>query len=162
MLFKSSHMTYDIQSNDQWSSTITNIWRLLLTCCGDYTWCPGFDIHMDLFSWQCWWLYPEDYFCFVQVLPFAWTLSIDNVYDCIQKITFVLSRFCHSCGSPFPMAHVRFCCQCGTKRLQSWLRQQEPSKENLGTMSLSNELSTKQKWSHPPRDFKNLRRTKGF
>jgi len=30
-----------------------------------------------------------------------------------------LARFCHSCGSPFPMPHVRFCCQCGTKRLQS-------------------------------------------
>jgi len=28
-----------------------------------------------------------------------------------------LARFCHECGNPFPMAHVRFCCECGVKRL---------------------------------------------
>jgi hypothetical protein len=28
-----------------------------------------------------------------------------------------LARFCHECGNPFPMPHVRFCCGCGVKRL---------------------------------------------
>jgi len=28
-----------------------------------------------------------------------------------------MARFCHECGNPFPMAHVRFCCECGVKRL---------------------------------------------
>jgi len=28
-----------------------------------------------------------------------------------------LARFCHECGNPFPMPHVRFCCECGVKRL---------------------------------------------
>lgn len=28
-----------------------------------------------------------------------------------------LARFCHECGNPFPMPHVRFCCECGVKRM---------------------------------------------
>ena len=28
-----------------------------------------------------------------------------------------LARFCHECGSPFPGVHVRFCCDCGVRRL---------------------------------------------
>ena len=28
-----------------------------------------------------------------------------------------LARFCHECGSPFPGLHVRFCCDCGVRRL---------------------------------------------
>ena len=28
-----------------------------------------------------------------------------------------LARFCHGCGNPFPMPHVRFCCECGMRRL---------------------------------------------
>ena len=42
-----------------------------------------------------------------------------------------LSRFCHSCGSAFPMVHVRFCCQCGAKRLQTWKKEQEQKKSRI-------------------------------
>ena len=27
------------------------------------------------------------------------------------------SRFCHDCGSKFPVASAKFCCQCGVRRL---------------------------------------------
>ena len=34
--------------------------------------CSGFAICVNFVHWQCLWLYPKDYFCFVQVLPFVW------------------------------------------------------------------------------------------
>ena len=34
-----------------------------------------------------------------------------------QQQQSALARFCHECGNPFPMPHVRFCCECGVKRL---------------------------------------------
>ena len=28
-----------------------------------------------------------------------------------------VAKFCHVCGNPFPMPDIRFCCECGVKRL---------------------------------------------
>ena len=28
-----------------------------------------------------------------------------------------VARFCHECGNPFAMPNIRFCCECGVKRL---------------------------------------------
>ena len=28
-----------------------------------------------------------------------------------------VARFCHECGNPFPLPSIRFCCECGVKRL---------------------------------------------
>ena len=28
-----------------------------------------------------------------------------------------VARFCHECGNPFALPNIRFCCECGVKRL---------------------------------------------
>ena len=28
-----------------------------------------------------------------------------------------VARFCHECGNPFALPSIRFCCECGVKRL---------------------------------------------
>ena len=28
-----------------------------------------------------------------------------------------VAKFCHVCGNPFPMPDIRFCCECGVKRM---------------------------------------------
>lgn len=30
-----------------------------------------------------------------------------------------VSKFCHQCGSHYPVASAKFCCECGTRRLSS-------------------------------------------
>ena len=31
-----------------------------------------------------------------------------------------VAKFCHVCGNAFPMPDIRFCCECGVKRLGVW------------------------------------------
>ena len=31
-----------------------------------------------------------------------------------------VARFCHECGNPFALPDIRFCCECGVKRLYCW------------------------------------------
>ena len=31
-----------------------------------------------------------------------------------------VARFCHECGNPFALPNIRFCCECGVKRLYCW------------------------------------------
>lgn len=33
------------------------------------------------------------------------------------KASSAVSKFCHECGSKFPVTQARFCCECGTKRM---------------------------------------------
>jgi hypothetical protein len=28
-----------------------------------------------------------------------------------------VAKFCHVCGNSFPVVDIRFCCECGVKRL---------------------------------------------
>lgn len=32
-----------------------------------------------------------------------------------------MSKFCHECGSKYPVTVAKFCCECGVKRLLFWM-----------------------------------------
>ena len=34
-----------------------------------------------------------------------------------SKLSSAVSKFCHECGSKYPVTQARFCCECGTKRM---------------------------------------------
>ena len=34
-----------------------------------------------------------------------------------SKVKSAASKFCHECGSKYPVTQAKFCCECGTKRM---------------------------------------------
>jgi len=41
----------------------------------------------------------------------------NSLTEDLSKQNQAMARFCHECGNPFEMQHIRFCCKCGVKRL---------------------------------------------
>ena len=51
----------------------------------------------------------------------SWSVSFNSTSAVSPKSSASkVAKFCHECGNPFAHPDIRFCCECGVKRLYCW------------------------------------------